>query len=73
MIRFRITTIALILGLAACQLPPQETRDADGMLLPGSPCPDFQVVDSDGAVVTQEDLAGRRTVLWFYPKAATPG
>ena len=62
-----------LLGIAACQLPPQETRDAEGMLLPGSPCPQFTVVDSDGVRVTEEDLAGRRAVLWFYPKAATPG
>ncbi|NQU50594.1 MAG: redoxin domain-containing protein [Planctomycetes bacterium] len=43
------------------------------MLEVGSPCPEFSVVDSDGNTVTRADLVGKRTVLWFYPRASTPG
>ena len=43
------------------------------MLQPGSPCPTFTALDCEGNSVTAEDLRGRRAVLWFYPKADTPG
>lgn len=43
------------------------------MLQPGSPCPSFAALDCDGNRVTEADLAGCRAVLWFYPKADTPG
>ena len=29
--------------------------------------------DQTGATVTSQDLAGKTYLLWFYPKAATPG
>lgn len=65
--------LTLLLVISACQMPVKETRDADGMLLPGSPCPEFSVVDSQGIRITRESLAGKRAVLWFFPKASTPG
>ncbi|PCJ53167.1 MAG: hypothetical protein COA70_09545 [Planctomycetota bacterium] len=63
-----------LLALASCQsLTPAATHDADGVLLAGAACPDFTATDSTGHLVTRADLLGQRTVLWFYPKAATPG
>ncbi len=35
--------------------------------------PDFEVVDQDGAKVTSEDLIGKKTVVYFYPKDNTSG
>ena len=43
------------------------------LLKPGTPAPAFRVLDHEGGTVASEDLAGTRYVLWFYPKAATPG
>lgn len=43
------------------------------MLQPGDPAPDFELPDQDGRLVRLQDLRGKRVVLWFYPKAATPG
>jgi peroxiredoxin Q/BCP len=43
------------------------------MLAPGDSAPDFAVPDQHGHAVRLSDLAGRRVVLWFYPKADTPG
>ena len=43
------------------------------MLAPGSPCPTFRALDTEGNPVTDADLAGKRAVLWFFPKADTPG
>jgi peroxiredoxin Q/BCP len=43
------------------------------MLTAGSIAPDFKVKDHRGRDIALADFAGRRVVLWFYPKADTPG
>jgi peroxiredoxin Q/BCP len=43
------------------------------MLEPGSPLPNVSVVDETGAPVALRDFVGKRLVVWFYPKADTPG
>ena len=43
------------------------------MLNVGDVAPDFEVVDHEGNTVRLRDLRGKKVVLWFYPKAATPG
>ena len=35
--------------------------------------PTFSVADEQGRVVTDKDLLGRKTVIYFYPKDSTPG
>jgi len=40
---------------------------------PGTPAPDFEVPDHTGRSVRLSDYRGRTVVLWFYPKADTPG
>jgi peroxiredoxin Q/BCP len=39
----------------------------------GSEAPDFELPDQDGQTVRLSGLRGRRVVLYFYPKADTPG
>lgn len=39
----------------------------------GDIVPSFQVKDSEGEVVTQDDLIGSPFVVYFYPKDDTPG
>jgi thioredoxin-dependent peroxiredoxin len=43
------------------------------MIEAGSPAPDFTVPDQDGNPVSLSGLRGRPVVLYFYPKADTPG
>ncbi len=43
------------------------------MLTPGQPAPDFTVPDEQGHTRRLSDFAGKTVVLWFYPKADTPG
>ena len=43
------------------------------MLETGTPAPDFSVLDDEGNTRTLGDFAGKTLVLWFYPKADTPG
>jgi thioredoxin-dependent peroxiredoxin len=43
------------------------------MLKPGDPAPSFSVSDHLGNVVALDALRGKTVVLWFFPKADTPG
>lgn len=43
------------------------------MLEPGTAAPDFTLPDQDGSPVTLKDLRGKPVVLYFYPKADSPG
>jgi peroxiredoxin Q/BCP len=43
------------------------------MIEPGQKAPDFELPDQDGRPVKLADFRGQRVVLFFYPKADTPG
>ncbi|MEA2356090.1 MAG: thioredoxin-dependent peroxiredoxin [Solirubrobacteraceae bacterium] len=43
------------------------------MIETGTPAPDFELSDQDGRPVKLSDLRGRPVVVYFYPKADTPG
>ncbi len=42
-------------------------------LATGDPAPDFTLPTADGSTVTLSDLRGRHVVVYFYPRASTPG
>lgn len=39
----------------------------------GDKAPYFESTDQDGNRVTSEDFKGKKLILFFYPKANTPG
>jgi peroxiredoxin Q/BCP len=43
------------------------------MLKVGDKAPDFAVQDQTGKTRRLSDYRGKSVVLWFYPKASTPG
>lgn len=43
------------------------------MLTIGDKMPAFNVADQDGNTITNEQLVGKKTVIYFYPKDSTPG
>jgi thioredoxin-dependent peroxiredoxin len=43
------------------------------MISPGDKAPNFTLSDQDGNEVKLSSLRGRKVVLYFYPKADTPG
>jgi thioredoxin-dependent peroxiredoxin len=43
------------------------------MIEPGEQAPDFELPDQDGNPVKLSDLRGQPVVVYFYPKADTPG
>ena len=63
--------------LAVALLIPAVTATAadveDAMLAIGDPFVDFELPAHDGSTVRSADLAGRPFLLFFYPKASTPG
>jgi peroxiredoxin Q/BCP len=42
-------------------------------LKPGDAAPDFDLRDQSGKTLKLSGLKGKRVVLFFYPKADTPG
>jgi peroxiredoxin Q/BCP len=66
---FRIGRAAVIGSLASLL-----SQAAEAAMLPvGAMVPRFELRDQDGRTVDSEGLAGKRYLLWFYPKAMTPG
>jgi hypothetical protein len=53
----------------ATKLPNTKGLQPDPLALPAF----AHVVDSSGAAVSDQDLLGHYTVLWFYPAAGTSG
>ena len=43
------------------------------MLKPGDRMPKFEVADQDGNRVSSDDLIGKKTIIYFYPKDNTSG
>jgi peroxiredoxin Q/BCP len=43
------------------------------MIEPGDRAPDFELSDQDGRAVKLSDFRGTPVVVYFYPKADTPG
>ena len=43
------------------------------MLQVGDKMPSFAAADETGKMVTNNDLIGQKTVIYFYPKDSTPG
>jgi peroxiredoxin Q/BCP len=43
------------------------------MVKVGDPAPAFRVKDQNGKERTLDEFKGRRVVIWFFPKADTPG
>ena len=43
------------------------------MLKPGEKAPDFRLPSDKGEEVALKDFKGKRVILFFFPKANTPG
>ncbi len=43
------------------------------MLDVGTKAPDFTLPDINEKFVSLQDFRGKKVVLWFFPKANTPG
>ena len=43
------------------------------LIEPGKAAPAFTLPNQDGKSVSLRDFAGKYVLLWWYPKADTPG
>ena len=43
------------------------------MLDVGVKAPDFKLPDGDGTEISLDNFRGKKVILWFFPKANTPG
>jgi peroxiredoxin Q/BCP len=59
-----LAIVALALGRVAT---------AGGLMQAGDRFPEWRLPDQTGAMVASADFAGKPYLLWFYPKAQTPG
>jgi peroxiredoxin Q/BCP len=50
-----------------------ESQEGDVMLVAGDNAPEFTLADQNGATVKLADFRGRKLLIYFYPKADTPG
>jgi peroxiredoxin Q/BCP len=60
-------------ALPGARVADQRRDSLSGMLEQGTEAPDFELPDQDGTPVKLSDLRGQTVVLYFYPKADTPG
>lgn len=60
----------VLLAVFACVVA---TAHAGGLLSVGDAFPPWKLTDQSGQEVSSRDLSGRRYLLWFYPRAMTPG
>jgi thioredoxin-dependent peroxiredoxin len=63
----RILTVLGLLVVSATMV------QGAGLLKVGDPFPTWSLVDHMGKKLSSTDLAGKKYLLWFYPKAMTPG
>lgn len=54
-------------------MPPGSIPAMVTRLVEGSPAPPFRLEDQGGHEVSLADFAGRKVLVYFYPKADTPG
>jgi len=64
------TVLSTVLSLVA---GPASRLEAAPLLKVGDPFPVWTLTDQTGKRVSSADLAGKTYLLWFYPKAMTPG
>jgi peroxiredoxin Q/BCP len=72
--RKTLVAVLLVLGLGVFAwrtLAP--AADPDKLLKVGDAFPAWSLRDQTGAAVASQSLAGKTYLLWFYPKAQTPG
>jgi cytochrome oxidase Cu insertion factor (SCO1/SenC/PrrC family) len=67
--RLVLIAVSLVMTVAAIS-----HAEGDGaMISVGEPFVDFELPAHDGSTVSSADLEGRPFLLFFYPKADTPG
>jgi len=59
-----------LIGLAKTLIPYGRAKN---MLQVGEKAPDFKLKTHEGELFALSEKKGKKVVLWFFPKADTPG
>jgi AhpC/TSA family protein len=70
--RLMLAFVRMVSGVAGI-FGRYTSRGGPTVLEPGMKAPDFEVQDHTGRTVRLSDYRGKDVVLWFYPRADTPG
>ena len=65
--------LLIIVSVFLAALMPRPATAGHGLLEPGQPFPEWSLSDQSGTVVSSAALAGKPYVVWFFPRAMTPG
>ncbi len=65
--------VVLTLAVVLWRTTLAPAADPDRLLKEGDAFPAWSLRDQTGTTVTSQSLAGKTYLLWFYPKAQTPG
>jgi len=65
--------VATPVGVFVAAEPGGRNAYAGRMLTPGQPAPPIDLLNQHGESVSLQSLSGRRVMVFFYPKANTPG
>lgn len=68
-----LIAVAVELSCSSVAREAIDMKTLQPLLAVGAKAPAFVCTDSSGRMVKSADLAGKRYVLWFFPKADTPG
>jgi peroxiredoxin len=49
------------------------TGNKGHLLAEGTAAPDFDILDESGQRHTLRQYRGQKVILWFFPRASTPG
>lgn len=68
-----MTRIARLFMLCALALLTSPSQGSAEMLAKGASFPEWKLVDHAGKERSSAELAGKPYLLWYYPRASTPG
>jgi cytochrome oxidase Cu insertion factor (SCO1/SenC/PrrC family) len=71
--RYKILRCRLFAEVPATGLALGLDRPGDIRMKVNDKAPDFTLQDEEGKEVALKDLRGKTVVLFFYPRASTPG
>lgn len=65
--------LSVIARAVAHLLRQAVTGKRGAVLREGTPAPEFTVKDESGRSHSLTDYRGKKVILWFFPRASTPG
>jgi peroxiredoxin len=69
----QLVKLTTLTGTLKQMLKQSVTGKKGNILEEGTKAPEFEIYDESGKKHTLNQYKGRKVVLWFFPRASTPG